>query len=113
MLAINTPTYKLAKFLVPILKPLTSNEYAVKHSMLNKILNSLMGNQDVDFLFINISLEKAIDIFANTFLKILKKLKVYQKWNLTNFYLLLQQNLILYLAESSTSKPIESLWVHL
>ena len=29
---INTPTYKLAKFLVPILKALTSNEYAVKHS---------------------------------------------------------------------------------
>ena len=73
MLAINTPTYKLAKCLVPILKPLTINEYAVKHSMLNKILNSLMGNQDVDFLFTNIPLEKAIDIFANTFLKILEK----------------------------------------
>ena len=73
LLAINTPTYKLAKCLVPILKPLTINEYAVKHSMLNKILNSLMGNQDVDFLFTNIPLEKAIDIFANTFLKILEK----------------------------------------
>ena len=30
--AINTPTYKLAKFLVPILKSLTSNEYTVKDS---------------------------------------------------------------------------------
>ena len=28
--AINTHTYKLAKFLVPVLKSLTSNEYAVK-----------------------------------------------------------------------------------
>ena len=28
----NTPTYKLAKFLVPILKSLTSNEYTVKDS---------------------------------------------------------------------------------
>ena len=27
--AINTPTYKLAKFLVPILKFFTSNEYTV------------------------------------------------------------------------------------
>ena len=28
--AINTPTYKLSKFFVPILKSLTSNEYTVK-----------------------------------------------------------------------------------
>ena len=30
--AIHTPTYKLAKFLVPLLKSLTSNEYTVKDS---------------------------------------------------------------------------------
>ena len=30
--AINTATYKLAKFLVPILKSLSSNEYTVKES---------------------------------------------------------------------------------
>ena len=30
--AINTPTYKLAKFLVPILKSLTSDNYTVKDS---------------------------------------------------------------------------------
>ena len=30
--AINIPTYKLPKFLVPILKSLTSNEYTVKDS---------------------------------------------------------------------------------
>ena len=29
---INTPTYKLSKFFVPILKSLTSNEYVVKDS---------------------------------------------------------------------------------
>ena len=45
--AINTPNYKLAKFLVPILKSLTSNEYKVNDSLLllrkllNKILNYL------------------------------------------------------------------------
>ena len=32
MLAFNTPTYKLAKFLVPILKPLTSNKFTMKDS---------------------------------------------------------------------------------
>ena len=30
--AISTPTYEVAKFLVPILKSLTSNEYTVKDS---------------------------------------------------------------------------------
>ena len=30
--AIGTPTYKLAKFLVPILEPLTTNEYTIKDS---------------------------------------------------------------------------------
>ena len=45
---INTPTYKLAKFLVPFLKSSTSNEYTVNDShllllrkLLNKILNFL------------------------------------------------------------------------
>ena len=31
-LAIDTPTYKLAKFIVPTLKSLTCNEYTVKDS---------------------------------------------------------------------------------
>ena len=32
LLALNTPTYKLANFLVPIVKPLTTNEFTVKDS---------------------------------------------------------------------------------
>ena len=31
-LALQTPTYNLAKFLVPLLNPLTKNEYTVKDS---------------------------------------------------------------------------------
>ena len=39
--AIGTPTYKLAKFLVPILDPLTTNEYTIKDSFtLNKTIKS-------------------------------------------------------------------------
>ena len=30
--ALNTPTYKLAKFIMPILKPLTTNEFTTKDS---------------------------------------------------------------------------------
>ena len=69
--AINTPTYKLAKFLVPILKSLTSNEYRVKDSLtfvrilLNKIL-IFLGSLDVDSFFTNIPLEETIDICTDT-----------------------------------------------
>ena len=42
--AINTPTYSLAKFLNPILSPLTSNEFAVKSSfdLLKKLSNIIL-----------------------------------------------------------------------
>ena len=59
--AINTPTYKLAKFLVPILKSLISNEYTVKGKH-----RCFMESVDVDSLFTNIPLEEAIDICTNT-----------------------------------------------
>ena len=41
--AINTPTYKLAKFLVPLLKSLTTNKYVVKDSLLllRELLNKI------------------------------------------------------------------------
>ena len=69
--AINTPTFKLAKFLVPILKSLTSNEYTVKDSFVfaEEIVEQdsqfFMGSLDVDSLFTNIPLEETIDICAN------------------------------------------------
>ena len=68
MSAINTPTYKLAKFLVPILKCLTSNEYTIKYSFVftEKIIEQnseySMGSLDVDSIFTKIPLEEAINI---------------------------------------------------
>ena len=56
-----TPNNKLAKFLVPTLKSLTSNEYTVKDSFafaeetIKQNSDFFMGNQDVDFLFTNMS----------------------------------------------------------
>ena len=72
MSAINTPTYKLAKFLVPILKSLTSNECTIKDSfafaaeIVEQDSEFFMGNLDVDSLFTNISVEETIDICTNT-----------------------------------------------
>ena len=65
--ALQTPTYNLAKFLVPILDPLTKNEYTVKDSFLfaeeicEQDPSLSMGSLDVDSLFANISLDEMID----------------------------------------------------
>ena len=61
MSAINTPTYKIAKLLVPIVKSLTSNEHTVKDSFVfvEEIVEQVS-------LFTNISIEEAIDICTNT-----------------------------------------------
>ena len=55
--ALKTPTYKLAKYLVSILEPLTSNKYAVKDSfnfateIVKQDSSSFMGSLDIDFTF--------------------------------------------------------------
>ena len=74
MSALNTPTYKLAKFLVSILKPLTTNEFTVKDSFhfAQGIVDQhdlFMGSLDVDSLFTNIPLEETIEICTNELFK--------------------------------------------
>ena len=65
--AFNTPTYKLAKFLVPILKPLTTNEFTVKDSfhfaeeIIDQQHDLFTGSLDVDSLFTNIPIEETIE----------------------------------------------------
>ena len=71
LLALQTPTYNLAKFLVPILDPLTKNEYTVKNSfhfaeeICEQDFSLSMGSLDVDSLFTNIPLDKTIYICIN------------------------------------------------
>ena len=68
MSAIGTPTYKIAKFLVPILSSLTTNEYTIKDSfsfakeIVQQDSSFYMGSLDVDSLFTNIPLEETINI---------------------------------------------------
>ena len=65
--AMKTPSYKLAKFLVPILSPLAINEYTVKDSfafakeITKTNCNYVMAILDVESLFTNISLEETIE----------------------------------------------------
>ena len=66
--ALNTPPYKLAKILGPILKPLTTNEFTIEDSfhfadeIVDQQHDLFMGSLDVDSLFNNIPLEETTAI---------------------------------------------------
>ena len=66
--AIYAPTFNITKFLVPFLKPLTTNDYTLKdkfefsRDILNQNLNLFMASLDVDSLFTNIPLDDTISI---------------------------------------------------
>ena len=66
--AIDTPTYKLAKFLLKFVTPSTANDYTVIDSFhfAEKICqqesNLHMASLDIDSLFTNIPLDETINI---------------------------------------------------
>ena len=66
--AIGTPTYNITVFLVPIIKPLTTNDYTLKDTfefsrdILNQDSNLSMASFDADSLFTNIPLDDSINI---------------------------------------------------
>jgi hypothetical protein len=69
--AYNLPNFKLAKYLVPILSPLTTNEYTVKNSfeyssfICNKNSSKFLVSYDVESLFTNIPIHETINIILN------------------------------------------------
>ena len=66
--AINTPTYEISKFLIPLLEPLTKNNYVTKDSFTfagdikNQNKDLFMASYDINSLFTNIPLDEVIDI---------------------------------------------------
>ena len=70
--AINTPSYKLAKFLVPLLTPLTSNDFTIKDSFsFAEEVSSFdcahyITSFDIESLFTNIPLKETINICIDT-----------------------------------------------
>ena len=69
--ALQTPTYNLAKFLVPILDTLTKNVYTVKDSfnfaeeICEQDPSLSICSLDIGSLFTNIPLDETIDICMN------------------------------------------------
>ena len=72
---IATPTYKLSKFLVPIIEPITTNEYTVKDSFafakeaVDFDSRLFMSSLDVTSLFTNIPLKETTDIICEELFK--------------------------------------------
>ena len=84
--ALGTYNYELAKFLVPILDPLTRNEFTVKNSfefvseITNVNLNQfVMASFDVESLFTNIPLDETIEIICNSLFEGNEKFKKFTK----------------------------------
>lgn len=75
--ACNTPQYSLAKYLVPILSPLTKNIYTTPDSFsfakelcnLDYKFETVMASFDVKSLFTNIPLHETLDIIEDKFFK--------------------------------------------
>ena len=90
--AIGTPTYNLAKYLVPKLASITANEFSVKDSfcfaeeIVNQYSNFIMGSLDVDSLFTNIPLEETINICCET---LFKETDIYEGYSKSEFKTLL------------------------
>ena len=85
--AYNTPSYKLAKYLVTLLEPLTTNQYTLPNSCsFCQYLQSLstsqqlhMASYDITSLFTNIPLNVTIDIICNIFSEIPRVITILQK----------------------------------
>ena len=79
--SIGTCGYKIAKFLVPFLQPLTINDYTVKDSFsfvdeitsLTTNSHITMASFDIKSLFTNVPLGETIDIVADTLYDVLDK----------------------------------------
>ena len=101
--AIGTVSYNLAKFLVPILEPLTKNQYVCKDSfsfaadVREQNPDLYMASFDVDSLFTNIPLDETIEICVK---KLFGRKHKFKGFNRSEFRSLLQfavkDNLILF-----------------
>ncbi len=90
--AINTPSYKIAKFLTPMLSKLTKNQFVSKDSfefaknVRDQNPDFYMASFDIDSLFTNVPLDETIDIAVN---KLFGKKKKYEGFSKEQFKKLL------------------------
>ena len=89
--ALQTPIYKLEKYLVSILESLTTNKYTVKDSfnftteVAEQDSTNFMGRLCIHSLFTNMALEETIEIFTSNPFKKNGVADGLKKVNLKNF----------------------------
>ena len=84
--ALGTYNYNLAKFFVPLLEPLTRNDFTVRNSFEfveeiseTNFENCIMASFDIESLFTNIPLDETINIICDSLFKENKKFKKFTK----------------------------------
>ena len=71
LFAIEIAIYRIAKFIVPIMSEITTNEYTIQKSfkfgqeIIHQDSSLFMGSLDVDSLFMSIPLDESINICAD------------------------------------------------
>ena len=69
---LSTPSYNIAKHLVPILEPITTNKFTIKNSfefakeVIEQDYGLLMASLEVESLFTNIPLKQTINISCDS-----------------------------------------------
>ena len=117
LLALNIPTYKLEKFLVPILKPFTTNEFTVKNlfhfaeEIVDQQTDFFMNSVDVDSLFTNIPLEETNEICTNELFKESETVEDLNKSEFRSFCLWMLKIRILFLMKYFINKSMVRPWV--
>ena len=88
--SIGTFNYNLAKFFVPLLDPLTRNEYTIKDSfeLVNEITqleidNFVMASFDIESLFTNIPLAETVSIISDSLFEDTEKFNNFNKSQFT------------------------------
>ena len=90
----NTSTYNISKYLLPLLEPLTINQYTVKNSFsfvnnlcnINNTNHLIMSSFDIESLFTQIPLQETIDIILE---KLFSDCDKFHNFNKTQFKSLL------------------------
>ena len=89
--AIKTPSYDIAKQLVPILEPITTNQFTIINSfeftkeVIEQDSGLFMASLDVESLFTNIPLEETINISCDSLFGVKLKQTISVETALENF----------------------------
>ena len=96
--AIKTPSYNIATYLVPFLKPITINKFTIKNSfefakdVIEQDSGLYMASLDVESLFSNIPLEETINISCDSLFCNEAKINNFSRNDFENLFRMALQN---------------------